>query len=208
MEKKVLLNLISLKCVNETGTTNWGSDEISLGGFAIDSKAKTTKITPFNVSSDFDNGEMVKYTPHKNFTSFTLGTNLKKPVTFSAGFLLIERDNGGMDTATKKIYDKVVAEIKKKKEELESRIEDAGQVVIAGIPIGLIWTFVKPIVYGYVKDKIIGWFGDDLFPMRDVSVTIPNENHTWHGKKTSPPTMIEFRGNDGIYQLVYEWEIK
>lgn len=205
---EVLLNLISMKCKDETTGTDWGSDEISLGGFAIDSQAQVTKITPFNVSSDFDTGEMVKFNPHKTFARFPLGTSIKKPVTFSAGFLLIERDNGGMDKATQKIYEKVAAEVKKKKDELEHQVNAAIPVVIAGIPVGLIWSYVKPVVYDYLKNKILGWFGDDLFPLRDVSLTIPNENYSWHGKKTSPPITLLFQGNDGTYEMVYEWEIR
>ncbi len=211
MSTKLNLRIHFVKCVDETGggfVERFGNDEIYLGGFSIDAKARTAKINPFSVNASFDDGDIQRYNPPRVFATYQLGTNLTRSANFSAGFLLIEKDNGGMDTAVKKLYDKLVTEVKKRKDELENRVDSIIPVGVGQVALSLIWSYVKPILYEYVKDKIIGWFEDDLFPLQDVSTTIMNANHTWHGKKYSPVNMVEFRGNDGVYQLYYDWELE
>lgn len=211
MSTTLNLRIHSVKCVDETGGSfaeRFGNDEIYLGGFSIDPKAKTTKINSFSVYAGFDDGDEKKYSPPKVYATYELGTNFTKPVKCYAGFLLIEKDSGGMATATQKLYDKLNAEIKKKKEQLEDRLDTTVPVIIGGIPAGLIWSAIKPILYNYVTNTIAGWFGDEIFPLQDVSATIMNANHTWNGKRTSPVSMVEFRGHDGVYQLFYDWELK
>lgn len=209
-------------CVDETNGSfveRFGNDEISLGGFAVNNNAVSTKIAPFTVSNSFDDGDVKKYSPPKVFASFPLG-NIVRPANFSVGFLLAEVDGGGFSDAVKKIFEKLVAEISKKKAELESKAaaaaatpaSHAGAVAFAPVAAGLIlstiWPLVKPYVYSYIKDKILGYFNDDLFPLHDVSTTITGPNHTWNGSNTSPEAMVEFRGNDGVYQLYYEWRLR
>ena len=204
------LRIHSVKCVDETGgwiAEKFGDDEIYLGGFSIDANAAAKKIDPFSVNSGFDDGEVQKYNPPRVFATFQLGAHLTKPANFSAGFLLIEKDAGGMLNAIKKLYDKLVAEIAKKKNEAAGHANGTG-VAIAPIAVGLIWSYIKPVIYEYVKDKILGWFGDDLFPLQDVTTTIMNADHTWHGKKNSPVSMVEFSGHGGTYQLFYDWELR
>lgn len=216
------LRIRRVKCVDETNGSfveRFGDDEIALGGFAIDNKAVSTQIPSFTVSSSFDDGEVKTYNPPKVFASFQLG-NLTGPANFSAGFLLAEKDGGGFADAIKNIFEKLVSEIAKKKKELESRLpvptthtsgtHTAAAVapLVGGIVLSTIWPIVKPYVYDYVKNKIIGWFKDDLFPLHDITTTILNANHTWNGQKVSPEAMVEFRGNDGVYQLFYDWELR
>ncbi len=211
MSTKLNLRIHSVKCVDETNGSfveRFGNDEIYLGGFSIDAHANPRKINPFNVSSDFDDGDIKKYNPPRKFVTFDLGTNFSRPSNFSVGFLLAEKDNGGMNDALQKIYEKLASEIQKKKTQALTTAGSGGTATaIAALPLGLIWSVVKPYVYAYVKEKIIGWFGDDLFPLQDVTISILNANQTWNGSKVSPIAMVEFRGNDGLYQLFYDWEL-
>lgn len=211
MSKTLNLRIHSVKCVDETGGSfaeKFGDDEIYLGGFTIDAKAKTTKLSPFCVNSGFDDGEIQKYNPPKVFASYQLDSNFTVPVKCYAGFLLIEKDSGGMTSAVQKLYDKVTNEIKKKQTSLERGAVAAVATAVAAIPVSLIWTAIKPTVYNYVVNTISGWFGDDIFPLQEASTTILSPNHTWNGQKTSPISVVEFRGHDGIYQLMYDWELK
>lgn len=215
MSTKLNLRIHSVKCVDETGgywAEKFGDDEIYLGGFTVNTSNQTTKLNPVSIYGGFDDNEIQKYNPPKVFASFNLGPAFAKPKNYAVGFLLIEKDSGDMNGAVQRIYDILKQEIKKRLEAEQQRIEElsapgAGTAVAAAIPIGLIWSVVQPYVYSYVKDKIVGWFGDEIFPLQDVQTTILSSNHTWHGKKTSPIAMVEFRGHGGQYQLFYDWEL-
>lgn len=214
MSKKLNLCLVQVRCVDETGGSwaeKFGDDEIYLGGFGIDSANNTNKINPFSVRSDFDDNETHRYNPPKVFASFDLGGNFTSPRSFAAGFLMIEKDSGDMTKLINNLYTAVVDEIRKRRQQEEARIANlprAGGVALRTIPLGMIWSVVKPIVYAYVVNKLVGWFGDEVFPLQDVTTTITGPDHTWNGKNTSPVSMVEFRGHGGHYQLSYIWEIK
>jgi hypothetical protein len=52
-------------------------------------------------------------------------------------------------------------------------------------------------------------FNDDVFPAQVVSLNITSDGFRWEdGTKMSPETKVEFRGHDGVYYLVYYWEIE
>lgn len=211
MSTTLNLRIHSVKCVDETNGSfaeKFGNDEISLGGFTVDAQANTRKIEAFNVGSNFDDGETVRFNPPRTFASFNI-SNLNSPANFTVGLLLIERDNGGTSEALKKIADTVIAEIAKRKSAaLVGSNGGTATAVAAAIPVALIWSLVKPIIFSYVKEKIMGFINDDFFPLQDAVVTIINSNHTFNGRKTSPISMVEFRGNEGVYTLIYDWELR
>ncbi len=62
-------------------------------------------------------------------------------------------------------------------------------------------------VANYVISDLYRKYSDDVFPLVTGSVNIPSSNYTWNGSLVSQPAMVEFRGNDGRYQLVYDWEL-
>jgi hypothetical protein len=67
---------------------------------------------------------------------------------------------------------------------------------------------VKQIALGYIRDKISAGLNDDVFPAQIVSLSITSDDFRWgDGTKLSPETTVEFRGHDGVYYLVYYWEI-
>ena len=213
MNSKISLRIHSIKCVDETG--GWlaekaGNDEIDLSGFGIDANANTTKVNPFRVYSNFDAGDIKKYSPPQNFVTLNLGNNGSFPKTCSVGFVLAEIDSGDFSGKITQIFDKLKELIDKKKKEEEDKKRNnssltSGTVSLTGAEVAIIWTVVKPIVFGWIKDKIIGAANDDIFLPRDVNITIPNGDFTWNGSKTSPPSAVEFRGHDGIYLLTYDW---
>ncbi|XIA65517.1 hypothetical protein ACFIOY_04180 [Bradyrhizobium sp. TZ2] len=67
----------------------------------------------------------------------------------------------------------------------------------------------KKWAYGYIRDRITAGLNDDVFPAQIVSLSITSDDFRWEdGTKMSPETTVEFRGHDGVYYLVYYWEIE
>ncbi len=211
MNTKISLRIHSVKCVDETGGSfaeRIGNDEIDLSGFGIDGSANTVQVSPFRVGSNFDDGETKKYFPPRTFVTLDLVANASFPKSCSAGFLLAEIDSGDFGTKAKQVFLKVKEEMdKKKKEEEDKKKKDKGVASLTGAEITIIWTIVKPIIFKFILDKIVGIANDDIFPPKDASITIPSANFTWNGSKTSPAATIEFRGHSGIYLLTYDWEL-
>ncbi|HZV71023.1 MAG TPA: hypothetical protein VFG10_15820 [Saprospiraceae bacterium] len=215
MSTKLNLRIHSVKCVDETGgwAERFGNDEIYLGGFTVDAGNRSQKIAATSVYADFDDGDIKKFNPPKVFATYSLGPAFNKPRNYVAGFLLIEKDSGDMNTAVTAVYNALRDQIAKKLRERQSSTVLAGgssSAVMAIDPATLvaIWSVVKPIIYGYVKSKIESWFGDEIFPLQDASVTLLSSDHTFNGQKTSPIAMKEFRGHEGVYQLYYDWQLQ
>jgi hypothetical protein len=200
--------------VDETGGSfaeRCGNDEISLGGVTVDPNGLTAKISPFTVNSNFDDGEIQRYSPPRVFASFALPA-FQTPRVFSAGFLLFEKDAGGMSGIVTTIVNKVIELIKNRKAAFAQKAVVAStngtDAVATAIPVAAIWAAIKPFVIKFVLDQISSAIKDDLFPLQDVAVTLFSNNHTFNGSKTSPVQMVEFRAHDGVYQLVYDWELQ
>ena len=206
------LRIHSVKCKDETGGSfieKFGNDEIFLGGFTIDPNGKTVKVPPFKVDPSFDDGDTKKFSPPRIFGRFTF-SDFQSSKNFTAGFILIEQDAGGMGNAIQKVADKVeelIATTKQKEVEKMKLKAGNGTAAAIAIPFAAIWEIVKPLLIKFVFDKITVAFDDDIFPLKDVTTTLDSANHTFNGKKTSPIAMVEFRGHNGIYQLMYDWEL-
>jgi len=210
MNNQISLRIHSVKCVDETGGS-WaervGNDEIMLSGFGIDASANTVKVDAFEVYPHFDDGDIKRYSPPRTFLTLNLTNNSAFPKTCSVGFLLAERDSGDFGSKANQIYEKVKAEMEKKKKEEEEKRRRSGISSFSGEDLKVIWEVVKPILYAWIKDKIISAANDDIFPPRDTSVTIASADFTWNGSKVSPPSAVEFRGHDGVYLMTYDWEL-
>lgn len=207
MSTQATFRIHSVKCVDETGggfAEKFGDDEIFLGGFGIDANGEVAKVGGSEIGSSFDDGEVKNFGPPRRFVSLALGRSGGGSVT--AGLLLVEKDGGGMGAALDKLHAKVIEEMNKKKQAEMARLKVAslvGQV----IDWKLVWEQVKPLVIAFVKDKIISAFKDDPFPLQSVTITLGPSGTFPGGGKTSPRQTVEFRGNDGIYRLTYDWEL-
>ncbi len=206
MSTKITLRIHSVKCLDETGggfAERVGNDEIYLGGFGIDANGQTVKVPEAEVYAHFDDGDVMKFSPPRTFVSLNLGSGGGGTVT--AGFLLVEKDLGGMNTAVGKLYDKVVEELTKKKQEEAARRRVPN---LDGLSVdwGAIWGIIAPIVIGYVKEKLVGAFSDDPFPLLAVSVGVPSGGN-FGGSSISSQESVEIKGNDGLYRITYDWQL-
>ncbi len=209
MSTQLNLRVHKVTCTDETGgafAEKFGHDEIFLGGFSMDAFASVTKINPIAISSSFDDGEEKKYNPPRIIATFRWGANVNKPRLYAVGFLLMAKNHGKMADAVTILYNKVLEESGKHK--AESTDATAQDSAVATEPPPPIWPQIKTVVQEFVKSNMIGKLGDKIFPFKEASVTIENASHTWNGKTSSPLAMIQFSGNDGIYQITYDWELK
>lgn len=214
MSTQLNLRIHSVKCVDETGGSfaeRFGNDEIALGGFSVDPNGTSVKLSPFTVNNNFDDGEIQRYSPPRVFASFPLPA-FQTARVFSAGFLLFEKDGGGMADTVTSIFKKVLELIQKQKVAMAQKATvvtvNGNEEAAAAVPVGAIWAAIRPFVIKFVLDQIVSAIKDDLFPLQDVSVMLLSNNHTFNGSKTSPVSMVEFRAHDGIYQLFYDWELQ
>ncbi|MEK6283492.1 MAG: hypothetical protein AABN95_24320, partial [Acidobacteriota bacterium] len=125
------------------------------------------------------------------------------PKTCVATLILAEQDSGGLTEVAEAAFEKAKEQLGEKKEVMFSGVAPLE------INWGAVWEEVKPILYGYITDKIASGFSDDMFPPQAVSVDVSSADFYWgDGTKLSPEITVEFRGHDGVYDLVYYWEIR
>ncbi len=210
MSTKLSLRIHSVKCVDETGgywAERVGNDEIYLGGFTILPNGQSQKISATSVYADFDDGDIKRFDPPKVFATFNLGPNFNRAKNYAAGLILVERDSGNMSTAINSLYEEVKRQVVRATTPVTTGGGAGVATAVDPATLVAIWTVIKPYVYGYVRNLVSAWVGDEIFPMQDVSATLLNSNHTWNGQKTSPIAMKEFRGHGGVYQVYYDWHL-
>jgi hypothetical protein len=217
MNNQISLRIHSVKCIDETGlgpAERVGNDEIMLSGFGIDANATTVQVRPFEIHPHFDDGETKRFSPPRNFVTLNLANTNSFPKSCSASLILAERDNGDLGTKLAEIFDKLTQEMGKiKKEEEEKKKKrlaasaTAGSASLSGVEMKVIWELVKPIIFNFIREKILLSANDDIFPPQDVSVTVSSDDFTFEGSKVSTQFPVEFHGHDGIYRATCDWEL-
>jgi hypothetical protein len=187
------LRIQKVKCVDETTGTDLGSDEILLGGTAVDAVGNTRAISPFLVHNDFDDGESKTYNPPRSLTTFDLRPGSHFPKYYHVTLVLSERDHGGTAAFIERLYrlvrDRVMSAVKKAGVAIYEKIANAISLAV-----------------DYVIRYLLRLFGDDPFPPRTVYVRIPSLRHRFTGGRTdSLSYRVTFKGNSGHYQLWYDW---
>lgn len=209
MSQKLNLRIHSVKCVDETNgqyLERFGNDEIWLGGYTIASNGDTQFIAPFQVGAGFDDGDVVVLQPPRVFCSFDFGTPGRWQ-EFGVGLVLVEKDNGGMRDAIQKIAAKVQADLK-------AQMALAPAAGGGDAPRGLLFEIIKwaltvigPIVAAYVKRQIIAGYNDDIFQPQHATQSVRGPNFNFGGSPTSARKTVTFREHDGLYELVYDWQV-
>jgi len=208
MNNRISLRIHSVKCVDETNGSfveRFGNDEIALSGFGIDANANTVQVRPFDIGSNFDDGETKRFSPPRRFVTLNIPKTF--PASFSVGFLLAEKDSGDFGSKVGKIFAKVTEEIEKTKKEEAKKRGKTGSASLTGAELAIIWDLAKPFVFKFIKDKIIGAANDDIFPPQDVNIRVPSADFTFAGSKDSKEFPVEFRGHGGVYRMVCDWQL-
>lgn len=207
-DQALTLKLVRVKCVDETGgriAEHIGNDEIWLTGFAADAAGTTQKLAPFEVYADFDDGDIKEFRPPRTIFTLKVPGGGAFPKSCVATLLLAEKDSGDLTGLAQEAFDKFTKDTDEMKDEMG--MEEGEQ------PPPDFWDKLKEkakeLAFGYIRDKIASGFNDDVFPAQVVSLSITSDDFRWgDGTKMSPETTVEFRGHDGVYYLVYYWEIE
>jgi hypothetical protein len=173
-----------------------GNDEIWLGGFAIDAAGATQNLTPFEVYPHFDDGDIKEFRPLKTIFRLNVPGGGSFPKSCVATLVLAEKDSGDSGD--------LAALIEKMKDKMRVVWNDRFP------PIETPSEFERK-TEAMLKEVVLSVTGldYDVFPAQVISLSISSDDFRWgDGTKMSPETTIEFRAHDGVYYLVYYWEIE
>lgn len=212
---RLKLQVVRVKCEDETNPEIWGNDEIALGGVSIDEDGDTKKIAERYVGGGFKDGR--SKTLNWQYTWFNLNERNYWPKKYGVTLILAEKDNGGFSSFLSKLWEKtrnaVLNAIKK-------AAEKAGVAIGAylGLPgIGAAIGKILGEAAAWVLDNVVKWiiklFKDDIFKPFTVWVNLPSKSARWRyangtwGSKQSPIYTVRYWGFGGRYRLDYRWQL-
>lgn len=195
--KKMRLFIRRVRCVEETHEI--GNDEINMGGTFTDPYGNTNLVKEFEVSDDFDAGQLVDFGMSKAFCTWNLATAKEGfPYVYAATVILVEKDDGG--------FFKLLVDLwKNVKTAVVGAISTAtGLVVAAAIQPALV------AVIGAVIERFIAWIKslfdnpDDIIDTQPWLMTLAAATRSYYDywKFTSPEgyaRTLTFRGAGGKY---------
>ncbi|MEP6766357.1 MAG: hypothetical protein ABJB66_18740 [Gemmatimonadaceae bacterium] len=196
------LRLRKVYCEDETGSTSIGSDEIAMGGFVVDALGVVHSMPTFDVRGGFDTGEDKKYDPPKVLYNFSLDSRAPFPQRMLATLVLVEKDGNGFSAFMDKLVDAVRTEV-----------TDA---LAGSIPLPLPAQIRQIIaaaiskVFGFVLGlfKSIWANEDDIFPERNLRLSVNKLDPRWNGGDESPHIRVDFIGHNGHYFAVLDTKAK
>jgi hypothetical protein len=203
---KLGLWISQIKCVDETNPEWWGSDEIALAGVEVDEDGDTKKIGEKYIGGGFDDGDAKNYANWR-YTWFSLAEGQYWPKRYSVSFILAEKDHGGLQSFLDSVWQKVKEKVKEAIAKAIGTVASAYLGPVIGSAIGQAVAWVVDVFVQW----LINLFGDDIFPVRTVSVTTPSAAARWYypngtwGNPSSGTRVANFYGHGGHYQIRYHW---
>ena len=217
--------LTEVRCIDETDP-EIGTDEISVGGLAIDEGGNTRKFGPFAVSQNFvENAGTVVYPnvgqqlsavrfplPGQAMVSFDPGPVGHWPQNYAVILTLAEVDDGGFADFLNDAWQQVAPTIKQ-------LIENA--VAAAGAAFGAIGAFVGKVlgkILAWLADVFVGWiidwFKDDLSAPGTALVALNSadgasyfNSNGWSAFGT-PEGQFDFKWAGGEYTVRCRWQVE
>lgn len=193
------LDVIRLVCVDETNGfmgSEWGSDEIELGGSIVSPDGTVIRIARRSMGS-YDDGTRRTFNPPKSMSVVRTDANATYPKSFLAILVLNERDWGGfadfLDSLVNKIKSDAVAAI---------------QAWLAGHagPLGPVLGLVVGWVVNKVVAKLSSIWGDDQFNPAQSLVTVSSPDGSFNGANSLPSEVVNFTG-PGRYAMRFGWRV-
>ena len=200
--KKLKLFVTRVACVEETDEV--GSDEIVMGGSAVDTKGNTHMVGDFMVHDDFDKGEQIDLGFTRTFFTWDLATEPAGfPYVYGALLVVGEKDGGGFYKMLQKIWDIVNGEVR-------TLIAGALGALIGSILGGPFAAFGA--IVGAAVGVFIDWLihlldnPDDLVQVKSITMTLTSTAKSYYdwAKLTSPQgwaKTLRFKGDGGIYDV-------
>jgi hypothetical protein len=196
----------AVRCVEETD--EWGSDEINIGAVVTDPTGKTWIDPEFQVSDDFDTGELVTYDGlgHK-LTGWNLVTGDPWPHCYAVTLCMAEKDDGGFAEFLKELWDFIGDKVK-------AAIGAAIGGAIGGALGGVIGAAV-----GAIAGAVIGWLvgllgdnADEILGANVLTMTLASARKSYYdwAEVTTAAGMTartNFYGDGGHYRVLYAWKV-
>lgn len=192
------LNLLKVRCVDETngfGGSEWGSDEIELGGFAVGPAVQShvAAIPVLNLGS-YDDGTVRSYSPARRLATLPLGTDPEYPKRYFVTILLVESDGGDF----RDFMQDVIAEVRKFVDSIWVEIAAFLVAGLAGLVTALVYTWIAV----RILDAISWLWADDHFPAQQFEIAVQSPaGATGNGEQ-----VISFRG-PGEYLVRIGWRL-
>lgn len=199
------LRLREVYAKDETNTlgTEWGSDEIYVGGAGLELRGTANpvvhKIEPFKVGS-FDDGDRKTYSPPRELADFGLGDTVF-PKGIMITLFLAEHD-GGDDI--KNLYKKLCEEVEKLSQQLKTDMASDAEPE-SEIEQKMNWVRYTEKAWKAANFVYNQWKGDEIFPPQQVNAVIESEQHRWNGERVSREEILTYQGHGGHYILKYDW---
>lgn len=186
---RALLKVDMVRCVDEQGWDAFGSDEIDMGGIAVDASGNVTKIPSKKVHHDFDSGETKDFEPDWTVQNFKVTEGGDSwPKTYSVKLVMVERDWGNFPAWLENLYGKA-------RDALASYA-------------GSFWEGLSYVV-NWVLDKLLGWikdlWEDDLISSATYTLTHVGPRASFGGNARSNTLMTKFYGNGAKYKVYTYW---
>lgn len=206
MFKKMRLFINKVRCIEETDEI--GSDEINLGGTVTNPFGNSSLVNEFEVSSDFDEGEVVDFAMSKVFASWNLETkSVGFPYVYAAIVAMSEKDDGGFYEFLKALWEQIDQEVK---QAIAGLVGAAigGALGTAFGPLGTIVGVIVGMLFGFLIEWMISWFDnpDDIVGAKAVLMTLASSKRSYYdwAKLTSAAgwkTTLHFKGDGGRYDV-------
>lgn len=194
-----------MRCVEETD--EWGSDEINLGAVAADPFGHTSIDPQFQISDDFDTGELVTYPGiGQKLTGFNIVTSEPWPHVYTVTLGMAEKDDGGFAKFLQELWDYV-------KDKVNALIA-AGLGAAIGAEVGGIVGAVIGAVLAAFFAWVFSWFNnaDEILGAKVLRMTLnsPRKSYYDWAKLTSQngwTAVTNYYGDGGHYRVAYGWKV-
>ena len=209
--RKLEFSVRQLKCFDETNPESFGDDEIGIGGTAVHTDGTVTQVGR-KTYDDFSDGdsEWLNWT----FASFTRTKPKSGGIvydTYGVFVALAEIDSGGFG----KVLDAIYAKVQDKVKAAIATAVASGASPFVGPFLGAVAGAVAAWVADKLIEWVISWFGDDLFPVKYVTLTGPRGFAFYPSDKwisegpgyRSKDEWLQFYGHGGHYGVRYHWRV-
>jgi hypothetical protein len=204
--KLIQLRIHAVKCLKET--SEWGDDEIALGGLVVDDVGAIVRVPEFYVSKSFNTGETKAFNPPRPFANFTATKNGQKKMLLAI-LALAEKDHGGFANFLNEVWSRVT---------LQATIfAGAFYVVLSQLIPAFIQGFaiVASVLSGLLIGALVGaaltaifialasLLQDDIFKPVTAALYVPTIDEPF----ATPPEVASYSGHGGSYQVTYDWAV-
>lgn len=172
--------------------SEWGEDEIGIGGVTVDETGDVHKVSPWTVGTHFEDHDSKTYNPPKTFEAFDLSEGGNHwPKGYAASIYVSELDNGGFPGFISDVYNQVKVYV--------------GALINGWIPgLGALVVMVLDVFFGW----LVSIWEDDIFPAITIQTDIASPQHVFaSGTRTSSIKKYWTKAHGGKYWVWLDWQI-